>query len=92
MEKIILEEHMTNLYAPTILAHKMTTENQTAEEIKRSTWKLLQDKRYKQDKIEKEKSLEHKRRTSFSVQPTLPVCLWVCFPLFVLLLEIVLVG
>ena len=68
MEKIMVEEHINNLYAPTILAHKITTENLSAEKIKRSTWKALEDMGYKEDKIEREKSRADKRRNIVSVQ------------------------
>ena len=71
VEKIMVEEHINNLYAPTILAHKITTENLPAEKIKRSTWKALKDNGYKQDKIEREKSREYKRKTMTNIHISL---------------------
>ena len=74
MEKIIVEEHINNLYAPTILAHKITKENLPAEEIKRSTWVALQDKGYKQDKIEREKNRRKSiNNVQINLEPTNPV-------------------
>ena len=73
MEKILVEEHISNLYAPTILAHQMTqNENLKAESIKISTLQKLQDKEYNLDKIERDKNreLHYYRKNLTSVVPT----------------------
>ena len=69
MEKIIVEEHINNLYAPTILAHQISksNDNRQVEKIKLSTLNKLQDHGYNLDKMEREKDREvHNYRKSIT--------------------------
>ena len=69
MEKIIVEEHINNLYAPTILAHQISksNDNRQVEKIKLSTLNKLQDHGYNLDKMEREKNREvHNYRKSIT--------------------------
>ena len=69
MEKIMVEEHINNLYAPTILAHQISksNDNRRVEKLKLSTLNKLQDHGYNLDKMEREKDREvHNYRKSIT--------------------------